>query len=119
MRRLSSVTYSERVTTTIPWCAATADLTPAELVVLDEIPEGHNELKGTIFCTLQDEHLDPHISMGQAYSGGECWLRWDGNTVRELFRILDEEFCPAEDADSGNVCLLPGDHFGRHNFCLD
>ena len=102
-----------------PWCEATADLTPDEVAQLDALPDGHNELETTIRCALQGGHPDPHMTMGQAYNfGDECWLRW-GDGVRELFHIPDEAFCPAEDAESGNVCLLPAGHFDRCNLCLD
>lgn len=98
-----------------PRCAVATTLTPAEMDGLADLPERVGAPPSdNVACELAAGHEQMHAAFILADDGGDrwWWIRWN-RQAREL-RHLDT--CEQADPPSGDDCLLPATHPGRHSF---
>jgi hypothetical protein len=73
---------------------------------------------GHLCCELMAGHDGAHAALLATACGGDqwWWLRWD----RQVHELLQIDPCTAELAEqpSGDCCILPDGHVGRHSFDL-
>ena len=80
---------------------------------------GHVHLeRGPVGCELMAGHDGAHVALAATGCGGDqwWWLRWD----RQRHEVIQIDPCAAEPAEqpSGDCCMLPDGHVGRHSFYL-
>lgn len=98
-----------------PRCLETTTLTASEISTLRALPDlAGPPSKHDFACELAAGHHDLHAAFVVATDGGErwWWIRWSVHH-REL---RDLEICTRTDEQSGDDCLLPAQHPGRHSF---
>ena len=74
--------------------------------------------RGRLGCELAAGHEGAHVALAATGCGGDqwWWLRWN----RHGHEVIQIDPCAAELADerSGDCCLLPDGHVGRHSVDL-
>ncbi|MEV8504532.1 hypothetical protein AB0368_06825 [Actinoplanes sp. NPDC051475] len=93
----------------------TTVLTASELVVLgalDGLVEPASQ--DAVACELAAGHEDVHAAFVVASDGGDrwWWIRW--NAMNRRLSCL--QTCDRADQLTGDDCLLPQKHPGRHTF---
>ena len=105
-------------------CPEQEGLSQSELDLLDELPDGANEINFTMLsCELQAGHPGPHLALGQIYGGRARWFQWVPGERHDWLDIADDAHCdaagpPVSDdiPDDPELCLLPAAHPGGHSF---
>ncbi|MEV4278470.1 hypothetical protein [Actinoplanes xinjiangensis] len=98
-----------------PRCAVATTLTSAEIGVLTGLtdPVGPPPPDRAV-CELAAGHEQMHAAFIIADAGGDrwWWIRWN-RQGRQLGHL---DTCDHTDRPSGDDCLLPATHPGRHSF---
>lgn len=98
-----------------PRCAVATTLTAAELSGLHMLRERVGAPPHTgVACELAAGHDQMHAAFVVADDGGDrwWWIRWN-RQGRELSHL---DICHHADQPTGDDCLLPATHPGRHSF---
>ena len=98
-------------------CAAEVTLTNDQIRLAASLfdGDGDHEDKNPLTCEIERDHPGRHYSLVNVWGASEVWAVWDGTSVT-LETFGDESQCHAD--HEGDVCTLPGDHAGLHDFYL-
>jgi hypothetical protein len=103
-------------------CPSSVNLTEAETVWLDSVPNAAHDVPGHIWCELGAEHAGRHVGLAQAEdTGGDraqvnYWAWWDNSGAHEISTADGCDAASYDEDPEGQFCLLPSGHVGRHSF---